>query len=441
MANFAEIVSLVNGNLDATNLTPGIFTADLFLNNSIQPSKLAGGIPATKISGGGVSNTEFDRLAGVSSGIQNQFNAHVGVGGVAQHPAATPSVAGFMSAADKTALDAHIGAGGAAHALATESVAGFMSAADKAALNGALPTLSGGTADPTPNSLARRDSLGSLRVGNGSGVDAGTSLATTANNFQTRALNTELLKDYLSSANPNPNRLVRWNPDNRLFVNNPQGGITGADHPTGVVNVDWVRGRSTISANPETLVLRDGAGRSTINPPVKNGPALTVATKSYVDLLAHIGLRVKDFNIGTNLGPNSMGAREQGILALAYVSPTTVLALQWSAEATNVGVSSSLDHTWPVPFSISPFIVDYSVINNMPIADILDITGLTTSLRASTASTVSLLLQRGPEVCNVVINFWAIGIMSITNFNNYNPAGLNVYRNSFQVDPGDGIVI
>jgi hypothetical protein len=36
---------------------------------------------------------------------QAQWNGHVGVGGTAQHPAATEALAGFMSAADKTALD------------------------------------------------------------------------------------------------------------------------------------------------------------------------------------------------------------------------------------------------------------------------------------------------------------------------------------------------
>jgi hypothetical protein len=61
---------------------------------------------------------------------------HVGAGGVA-HAASTGSVAGFMSAADKTALDGHIGAGGAAHDLAVAGGAdGFMSGADKSKLDG-----------------------------------------------------------------------------------------------------------------------------------------------------------------------------------------------------------------------------------------------------------------------------------------------------------------
>lgn len=59
---------------------------------------------------------------------------HVGSGGTV-HAAATASVAGFMSATDKTALDGHLGAGGTAHAVATDTTAGFMSATDKAALD------------------------------------------------------------------------------------------------------------------------------------------------------------------------------------------------------------------------------------------------------------------------------------------------------------------
>ena len=104
--------------------------------------------------------------------------AHIGHGGTEQHPAVTPTEAGFMAPGDKTKLDqlssttppththddryyteaeadaqlaskadvahqhdtryaplAHVGAGDAAHAAATGSQAGFMSAADKARLD------------------------------------------------------------------------------------------------------------------------------------------------------------------------------------------------------------------------------------------------------------------------------------------------------------------
>lgn len=59
-----------------------------------------------------------------------------GAGGVDQHIVATNAEPGLMSAADKTALDGHIGAGGAAHANATQQASGFESAADKTKLDG-----------------------------------------------------------------------------------------------------------------------------------------------------------------------------------------------------------------------------------------------------------------------------------------------------------------
>jgi len=123
----------------------------------------------------------FGKLQAQMSDLLTSFNAHKGAGGAA-HAAATTSVAGFLSAADKTKLDGiaagannyvhpttdgniHVPAGGAAnqilkysaagtaawtalddtlhgtrgggtqHAAATTSVAGFMSAADKAKLD------------------------------------------------------------------------------------------------------------------------------------------------------------------------------------------------------------------------------------------------------------------------------------------------------------------
>jgi hypothetical protein len=66
-----------------------------------------------------------------------QWNGHVGVGGTAQHPAATAAVAGFMSSADKSKLDGHVGVGGAAnHPYATPATSGFMSNTDKSKLDG-----------------------------------------------------------------------------------------------------------------------------------------------------------------------------------------------------------------------------------------------------------------------------------------------------------------
>jgi len=65
-----------------------------------------------------------------------RLNAHIGHGGASQHPVATANQDGFMSAADKVALGAHIGGGGAQHPVATAETAGFLSPADKAKLDG-----------------------------------------------------------------------------------------------------------------------------------------------------------------------------------------------------------------------------------------------------------------------------------------------------------------
>lgn len=82
-----------------------------------------------------ISLDTLQELVTAIKGDASNLLAHIGAGGTV-HAAATGSAAGFMSAADKTALDGHIGSGGTAHANATGSTAGFMSAADKTALDG-----------------------------------------------------------------------------------------------------------------------------------------------------------------------------------------------------------------------------------------------------------------------------------------------------------------
>jgi hypothetical protein len=84
-----------------------------------------------------------DAHAGVTTGNPHDLDAtdvgaapasHVGVGG-GEHAVATASVAGFMAAVDKAALDGHIGAGGTAHTTATGVLAGFLSPSDKTKLD------------------------------------------------------------------------------------------------------------------------------------------------------------------------------------------------------------------------------------------------------------------------------------------------------------------
>lgn len=67
------------------------------------------------------------------------FDSHHGGTSTLDHPEATTGTRGFMSAADKTNIDAfataHRNHGGTEHAVATTSVAGFLSAADKTKLD------------------------------------------------------------------------------------------------------------------------------------------------------------------------------------------------------------------------------------------------------------------------------------------------------------------
>lgn len=68
----------------------GITTSELSATAGITNDQLAGSIAATKISGGAISNTEFDFLDGVTSGIQTQFDAKA--------PLASPALTGSPTA-------------------------------------------------------------------------------------------------------------------------------------------------------------------------------------------------------------------------------------------------------------------------------------------------------------------------------------------------------
>ena len=119
------------------------------------------GVPAAPTAAVGTNTTQLATTAYVNAEIANDATpiSHVGTGGT-QHAAATTSVAGFMSAADKTKLDGIaagatantgtvtgvtgtapiVSSGGTAPAIsisaATTIAAGSMSAADKSKLDG-----------------------------------------------------------------------------------------------------------------------------------------------------------------------------------------------------------------------------------------------------------------------------------------------------------------
>jgi hypothetical protein len=74
-------------------------------------SQIPTGIPASSIGSGSVDNPHYAYLASLTSDPQVQLNnkaplSHVGAGGSSQHPDATPSQSGFISAADLIAFRA-----------------------------------------------------------------------------------------------------------------------------------------------------------------------------------------------------------------------------------------------------------------------------------------------------------------------------------------------
>lgn len=87
-------------------------------------------IPATSIGGGLVDNTEYSYLDGVTSAIQTQMDAktpltHVGAGGNTQHPDATTSQSGFISAADLIAFRALSASGLGTYAIPIGQILSF----------------------------------------------------------------------------------------------------------------------------------------------------------------------------------------------------------------------------------------------------------------------------------------------------------------------------
>ena len=103
-----------------------------------------------------ISLDTLQELVSAIKGDAANLLSHIGAGGVV-HQSATQSLAGFMSAADKQALDGHIGAGDAAHLVATDAAAGFMSASDKAKLNEVTLGLLFDTVAITPTSNGQTD--------------------------------------------------------------------------------------------------------------------------------------------------------------------------------------------------------------------------------------------------------------------------------------------
>ncbi len=204
--------------------------------------------PAT----GAVDGKMTASQAGDLSTVVADFATHDG--GTSGHPVATPSVDGFMSAADKTILDDHVGTGGTEHPDATGSVSGFMSGADKTILDADTVTLAAHTG-----------------AGGSAHADV---IAGGADGFMTGADKTKLDGIEASAdVNDTPAELL-------AAIKTVDGSGSGLD-------ADVLDGLSqTSSPTANTIVRRDGSGRTAIVSPSASDDA---TPKSYVDAVIPSG--------------------------------------------------------------------------------------------------------------------------------------------------------
>ncbi|MCE5315153.1 MAG: pyocin knob domain-containing protein [Armatimonadota bacterium] len=240
-----------------------------------------------------------------------------GAEGVDQHPVATVSVPGLMSAADKTKIDDHINTttptkGTAIHGVATTSVAGFESAADKTKLDGiaagaevnqnAFSTVKVGAtniaADSktdtveiaaganivlTPDATNDKVTIGVTGVAQSGHVGSGGSehadATTTVDGFMTAADKTKL-----------------------------NGIATGAEVNQNAFSTVKV-GATNIAADSKTDTVEIAAGANIVLTPDATNDKVTIATSDQVVLLDRLGATgtsgVADWNDITNTKPGT----------------------------------------------------------------------------------------------------------------------------------------
>lgn len=100
MAQFNALKDELNGNLDASNITNSSITEDELDDSAVTNAKVASGIDAAKLADGSVSNTEFQYLSGVTSGVQAQLDAKSGTSHT--HEPSAPAKETFSLAAGAT---------------------------------------------------------------------------------------------------------------------------------------------------------------------------------------------------------------------------------------------------------------------------------------------------------------------------------------------------
>lgn len=243
------------------------------------------------------------------------------------HPLATTGVKGFMSAADKTALDNHIGSTDG-HPVATQLADGFLSAGDKAIIDGigagggSLPAWSSAN---NPNELVLRDSNGDFAagtitaetqfVGNLQGnADTATNGVVTTGSYNDPPWITALAGSKITGDISGEAGSVEWtNVLNRPtnvseFTNDvpyvsPSGTVENANHVVG----------ETAGATPNTVILRDSAARAKVASPAVDGD---IANKAYVDAASGGSQKVEFTGVGQTTWTVPNGVNQVFIAAI-----------------------------------------------------------------------------------------------------------------------------
>lgn len=238
------------------------------------------------------------------------------------HSNATTSDDGFMSAADKTALDNHLNSTDG-HPIATASDSGFISAADKQKIDGLT---SGGGGVPqwastnTANNLVIRDGSGNFAaeditaegefIGDLTGnADTVTNGVVTTSSYADPSWITSLAGAKITGNISGTSGGADWaNITNRPTALSAFSNDVPYVTPAGNVATATAVVGQTSSPTANTVLVRDANGRAQVATPVASSD---IATKNYVDANASGATRLAAFNsAGTQswVVPDGVGA-------------------------------------------------------------------------------------------------------------------------------------
>lgn len=196
------------------------------------------------------------------------------------------------------ALETHI------HSNATESIAGFLSASDKTSLDGLISS-AGGSVTPqasvnTPNTLVKRDGSGNFAAGTITASLAGQAASVlngvvTSGSYTNPGWITTLAASKLTGV---ISIAVPWSvitgaplvPTNVSQLTNDSHFITNTGSTSGTAGSVITQ---TASPTPSTVIVRDGSGRAQVITPIANAD---IATKAYVDAASSAGNNILSFS-------------------------------------------------------------------------------------------------------------------------------------------------